>query len=97
MWCLDKPDNGPGRRGTNSNEVKNQAQWAPLAQAAPKNLFLNLQPRYYPGYLEGTDHDCALGCRLIANAKAVEPQFSSDSWTRLGCAILCRHNFTRRL
>jgi hypothetical protein len=57
-------------------------------------VFKNIQPRYYPGYFEGADHDDALGCRLIANAKAVEPQFSSDPWTRLGRAILCRHNVT---
>jgi hypothetical protein len=63
----------------------------------PKKSFFNPQPRYHPGYFEGADHDGALGCRLIANAKAAEPQFSSDSWILLVRAILCRHNFTRRL
>jgi hypothetical protein len=39
VLCLDKPYYGPGRRGPNSNEVKNQAQWAPLAQATQKVIF----------------------------------------------------------
>jgi hypothetical protein len=79
MLWLEKLYYGPGRRGPNSHEVKHQAQWAPLAQATQKVIFLNLQPIYYPGYFEGAGHDGVIDCRLITKAKAVEPQFSSDS------------------
>jgi hypothetical protein len=58
MWCLDKPDYGLGRRGPHSNDVKHQAQWAPLAHATQKFILLNLQPRYYPGFIEGSDRGC---------------------------------------
>jgi hypothetical protein len=67
MW-LDKPYYGPERRGTNSNEVKNQGQWAPFARATKKVIFKPTTKVHYPGYFEGADHDGALGCRLIANA-----------------------------
>jgi hypothetical protein len=43
-----------------------------------------------------TPQSASLGCRLVANAKAVEHQFFSDLWTRLGRAIFCRDNFTRK-